>query len=158
MCSEGLFIHTVITGTGVPPDDTSSPSVSYKLTLAPYLRKVSCIFQYSRLALKVNFFKSDSNCLPLNTSITQFWNGIAICNIYLQVAHIACMKNWTQGFCYACKQLIGACALWFTTSLLSPPRSLSLSPPLRSPGRRSCVPDWLSSCCSSLARSTLWGP
>lgn len=40
-------------------------------------------------------------------------------------------------------------AAWFTTD--------RVFFPLRSLGRRSCVPDWLSFSCSFLARSKLWG-
>ena len=36
MCSEGMFIHTVITGTGVPLDDTASPSVPLSLLLIDF--------------------------------------------------------------------------------------------------------------------------
>lgn len=47
------------------------------------------------------------------------------------------------------KQLVDFCVLVYNQS-----RAFF---PLRSPERRSCVPDWLSFSCSFLARSKLWG-
>lgn len=47
------------------------------------------------------------------------------------------------------KQLVDFCMLVYNQS-----RAFF---PLRSPERRSCVPDWLSFSCSFLARSKLWG-